>query len=233
MENYDNDSAALSVDASVPFIGPFVFSASSEKALRGSLEAYHEFLYKNLDCNPHDLVYTLRERRSLLQYRIAISAPTLATLKEQLHAVVFGENATTSTRIVRTLSNTGQKRSRLLAVFTGQGAQYATMGAWLICSSPFARQFIKRLDSLAELPEDDRPSWSLEEMLLVAPENSRIGDSALSQPLNTAIQMLLVYLLDSAGVHLDAVVGQSSGEIAAAYAAGLLSARHFWHASAL
>lgn len=49
-------------------------------------------------------------------------------------------------------------------------------------------------------------------------------EAALSQPLCTAVQVILVDLLQAAGIHFTAVVGHSSGEIAAAYAAGFISA---------
>lgn len=54
-------------------------------------------------------------------------------------------------------------------------------------------------------------------------EESQIGLSYLSQPLCTAIQIALVDLLASWGVKPTSVTGHSSGEIAAAYAAGALS----------
>ena len=52
----------------------------------------------------------------------------------------------------------------------------------------------------------------------------RIGEAALSQPLCTAIQITLVDLLQTAGITFSAIVGCFSGDIAAAYAAGFISA---------
>ncbi|KLU90395.1 hypothetical protein MAPG_10249 [Magnaporthiopsis poae ATCC 64411] len=52
-----------------------------------------------------------------------------------------------------------------------------------------------------------------------------MGEAAISQPLCTALQIVLVDMLGFAGIKLYSVVGHSSGEIGAAYAAGLLSAR--------
>lgn len=52
---------------------------------------------------------------------------------------------------------------------------------------------------------------------------ARIHEAELSQPLCTALQIALVQLLCVLGVVPTAVVGHSSGEIAAAYAAGALS----------
>ena len=54
-------------------------------------------------------------------------------------------------------------------------------------------------------------------------ESSRINTAELSQPLCTALQIALFNKLSGAGIQPAAVVGHSSGEIAAAYAAGAIS----------
>lgn len=100
------------------------------------------------------------------------------------------------------------------------------MGRGLISSSQIASDTICRLQSyLNELPLTDRPKWSLREELLAGEPASRLHEAEISQPLCTAVQIVLVKLLQAARVKLAAVVGHSSGEIAAAYAAGHLSDR--------
>lgn len=99
------------------------------------------------------------------------------------------------------------------------------MGGHLIRSSEFVCKRIEDLEkSLASLPAFDRPEWSLKDEILAGADTSRLSEAALSQPLCTAIQVVLVELLKTAGITFTAVVGHSSGEIAAAYAAGFLSA---------
>jgi acyl transferase domain-containing protein len=78
--------------------------------------------------------------------------------------------------------------------------------------------------SLYSLPAEDRPNWTLVDQLTAPTETSRVGEAAISQPLCTALQVALVDVLDAAGIKFSAVVGHSSGEIAAAYCAGYLSA---------
>lgn len=60
--------------------------------------------------------------------------------------------------------------------------------------------------------------------MLADKQTSRINQAELSQPLSTAIQVALVQLLEKYGVRPDMVVGHSSGEIAAAYSCGSISA---------
>lgn len=56
-------------------------------------------------------------------------------------------------------------------------------------------------------------------------ESSRLAEAELAQPLSTIVQIGLVNFFKRLGVRSKAVVGHSSGEIAAAYAAGALTLR--------
>ncbi|KAJ0382896.1 hypothetical protein COL922a_011597 [Colletotrichum nupharicola] len=107
----------------------------------------------------------------------------------------------------------------MIWVFTGQGAQWAQMGKELLQQNVLVQQTISRLDSvLASL--SDPPQWKLK-----APkERSRLAEAEFSQPCLVAIEVALVDLLRSWGVTPDAVVGHSSGETAAAYASGAITA---------
>lgn len=100
------------------------------------------------------------------------------------------------------------------------------MGAALIEQSVTCREVIDKLEArLAKLPVADRPSWSLKQELL-RDNNVELGSADLSQPLTTALQILQIDLLRAARVEFSAIVGHSSGEIAAAYAAGIISAEN-------
>ena len=68
-------------------------------------------------------------------------------------------------------------------------------------------------------------AWSLTEELSKPASHSRINDAEISQPACTAVQLALVMLLKSWGITPTTVAGHSSGEIAAAFTAGLVSFR--------
>lgn len=123
--------------------------------------------------------------------------------------------------------STRTETPKIIGIFTGQGAQWARMGAELIESSPFAASHIDSLDMILQTLPDitNRPSWTLKGQLLADKMTSRVAEAEISQPLCTAVQILLVDVLRAAGIHFTAVVGHSSGEIGAAYAAGLISAQ--------
>ena len=101
------------------------------------------------------------------------------------------------------------------------------MGRDLILSSSFVSQRLERLDKrLQSLPLTDRPPWTLRSELLADTTTSRMDDSAISQPLTTALEILLWDLICAAGTDTSilAIVGHSGGETAAAYASGYISA---------
>ncbi|KAI5776208.1 hypothetical protein EDC01DRAFT_763542, partial [Geopyxis carbonaria] len=107
------------------------------------------------------------------------------------------------------------KPAEVAFVFTGQGAQWTGMGA-----SPLLLPRLHQLESsLSDLGESI-PLVAL----LTDTEDDRILQPQWSQPCCTAVQIALVDLLANWGVKPTKVVGHSSGEIAAAYAAGLMSA---------
>ena len=98
------------------------------------------------------------------------------------------------------------------------------MGSVLIEQSPLFRSILEDCDRyLAEVPE--KPSWSIIEELQRPKGQSNIYKAEFSQPLCTALQLSLTALLASWDFRPTAVVGHSSGEIAAACAAGLMSLR--------
>ncbi|OKL63922.1 hypothetical protein UA08_00474 [Talaromyces atroroseus] len=207
-----------------PTFTPFVFSAATEKSLTLTLREYVSYLKSNPEVDLRDLAWTLQSRRTILSTRAAFHATTTENLISKIEKGLEEVENDTEKSIGTKSMSPGQP-PRILGIFTGQGAQWATMGSHLITSSDFVRERVKKLEkSLAELPDNDRPTWSLKEELLADAAVSRIGEAAFSQPLCTAVQVLLVDLLKSAGLKFAAVVGHSSGEIAAAYAAGFISA---------
>ena len=190
-----------------------------DRALSATLEAHAEYLQSRPDIDLRDVAYTLHSRRSILPKRAVLSAGGLESLCEKLRSEAKSE--TKRDIAARPLKT----KPRILGVFTGQGAQWARMGAEIIENSPAALGILEDLqESLMTLPPSDRPSWSIISELLEGKESSRLDQAELSQPLCTALQIMQVTVLRSAGVTFDAVVGHSSGEIGAAFAAGVISA---------
>ncbi|KAL2017252.1 hypothetical protein VTK56DRAFT_2364 [Thermocarpiscus australiensis] len=182
-----------------------VFSANTSQSLKDMVRNYQSLLGAT-SVNMADLAYTLGNRREHLPHRsFAIATkdkfdnPTSLSPGE-------GSHATPS----------------LVMVFTGQGAAWPRAGRELLLSNPTFSGTIKSLDKHLRA---SGASWSLEEELLKPASTSRVYEAEFSQPLCTALQLALVDTLASVGIKPAAVVGHSSGEIAAAYAAGALTAK--------
>lgn len=223
LEGFAGTGAAVEhSSARTPSI-PFVFSAASETALIGALESYSAYLKGNPAVDLVDLAYTLSSRRSVLSYRACFSATTHDELQVKLDEHLA--KARDHDHPMTLANRPDGSAARILGIFTGQGAQWAGMGRELVRDFKYARDVLKDLEaSLSALPDKaHRPSWSLTDELLAGPADSRVGEARFSQPLCTAIQILLVDLLRLASVEFAAVVGHSSGEIGAAYAAGFIS----------
>ncbi|KAH7309684.1 fatty acid synthase [Stachybotrys elegans] len=183
----------------------FLFSAHDKGALERNFAA-HGLAAKGY--NFLDLAYTLGNRRTVFPTRGFIVAKQASLKDGKLSDLVIGSK---------------KKVPVIGFIFTGQGAQYARMGAELMSYYPSFLRSIRMLDNtLGELPHV--PEWTLEDMLLMPSETSRVNEAEYSQPLTTAVQIALVQLLRAWGVNPAVTCGHSSGEIAAAYAAGLISA---------
>lgn len=189
-----------------PFLLPF--SAHDKPTLKRNIEAHGAVVQHY---NLLDLSSTLANSRTRFPHRgfaVTTNAEKETTFRDTLQHFIFADK---------------KKAGALAFVFTGQGAQWARMGAELMTYYPSFLQSIKRMDTVLEELED-APDWTLEDTLLEDAKTSRVNVAEFSQPLCTAIQVALVQLLRLWDITPSVTCGHSSGEIAAAYAAGLLSA---------
>lgn len=203
---------------------PFNFSASSERSLRGILTDFSEYIRSNPDISLRDLSYTLYARRTEHTVRTSISAKSAMGLYAKIDKLLRGRSSDGNVQSIGVRAKALSNPIRALGVFTGQGAQWPSMGRQLLSNSPCVREIVQDLDIvLQKLPEAERPRWSLMDELNCDAAKSRLDSALIAQPLCTVIQIILYDLLKSAGVRFQAVVGHSSGEIAAAYAAGYIT----------
>ena len=203
---------------------PLVFSAHTDKCLVAKVKSYSDYLDANPTVNVTNLAWNLNSRREVFPFKKSFSGSSIENLqsamKASLEQLKESPGSSLGTHVMR--NSFLEDSVKILGVFTGQGAQWARMGAELLQSSEVFSDSINELEkALEELP--DAPQWSLRQQLECIEENSRVSEAALSQPLCTAIQVALVDLLRTAGISFHKVVGHSSGEIAATYAAGIIS----------
>lgn len=102
-------------------------------------------------------------------------------------------------------------------VFTGQGAQWVTMGMNLMVFSAY-RETVMQFDKIYS----ELSGWSPAELVHSLHEDE-ISNTMYAQPLTCMVQMGLVELLRYFGVKPMAVIGHSAGEIPALWCCGALS----------
>ena len=182
-----------------------VWSSEDEAGTQKLSSAYQHYISQHA-LEIDDLAYALAARRSHLSWRSFVVANyDRATLGE----VVPQKPVKTSSGL------------QIAFVFTGQGAQYLGMGRELVAFPIFRRS----IESSEECLKHLGCLWSLHEFIDETDKVLPIDKPEYSQPLTTCLQLALVDLLKSFSIVPSVVLGHSSGEIAAAYAAGALS--HF------
>ncbi|MFJ2114292.1 SDR family NAD(P)-dependent oxidoreductase, partial [Streptomyces sp. NPDC087850] len=167
---------------------------------------------------PVDVGYSLAATRSSFEYRAVVVGRQRDELLAGLEALASGETATN----LATGRAPADGAGRVVFVFPGQGSQWAEMGLELAEHFPeFATVLAECAQALAEYVDWD--GHSLHEVLAQtggAPSLERVD---VVQPALWAVMVALAALWRSHGVHPDAVVGHSQGEIAAACVAGVLT----------
>eukprot|EP00760_Papus_ankaliazontas_P029872 PhM_4_TR4504/c0_g1_i1/m.7727 len=105
-------------------------------------------------------------------------------------------------------------------VFCGQGSQWHGMLSELLESSPVVRDVMLKCERAFR---KFNPDLDLMGQFARTAETCRFGETTISQPAIFSLQVCLVEVWRRLGVTPSAVVGHSLGEVAAAYAAGILT----------
>ncbi|KAI9045131.1 type I polyketide synthase [Aspergillus affinis] len=189
----------------------FVLSAHSSQSARLRAEQLREYLEQAEPSREghflNSLAYTLCTRRSLFSWRAAVVASSASQLRERLRSINYSHH---------------KEPPRIGFVFTGQGAQWATMGKDLWDNSAVFRESIAAAEKCLN---DLGVHWKLTDELWKSANETGLNSAIIAQPACTVIQLALVDLLASWNIYPNAVTGHSSGEIAAAYACKAISFR--------
>ena len=189
-------------------------SARTPNALAESAESLRAVLVER-EVDLYTLAGNLGRRRSQYAARTAFAVRDREQLAEALDA--FAEDPSP-------VSTIEEGERRVAMVFSGQGTQWEGCGRALYDADPVFRRVI---DAVEE--EWRRHSEvSLREACFKASQEE-LNEVRLAQPAIFMIQCALVELLSTWGVQPDCVVGHSSGEVAAAYACGVLSLAEATH----
>lgn len=188
----------------------FILSAKDEKVAEAMVENLKNHLLKAKPDDENEfldnLAYTLGQRRSLLPWVTTLAADSIDGI---IRTIESGK--------VKPIKS--KSPPRLGFVYTGQGAQWWAMGRELIDVYPVFKTALLECDALLKKLG---AKWNMIDELNRDAATSKVNELDYSTPVCVAVQIALTHLLESWGITPTAVTSHSSGEMAAAYAAGAL-----------
>lgn len=181
------------------------FSGKTQERLKGSMEDLYADAHVPL-LHVMDIAYTSTVHRDHFSYREAFVVQDMSGLLnivgEKLSMDKWSPPSTVQTNVV--------------FVFCGMGTAWEGMCRQLLQDVPVFRETVKEIESHLQF----HVSWSLIQRLQ---QENPCDDPILSPLAIFACQVGLDAVWKSLGVHPYSVVGQSVGEVAAAYSAGCIS----------
>ena len=203
-------------DSSYP---PLFLSAHNSAALKAMAGQYRDLLHRE-DISYKDVAWSAYTNRQQFSHGLAVHADDLHDIVECLHAYSQGEihtGATLSNKLE--LSDKAKTKAKLALVFSGNGSQWQGMGCELLVTEPLFLETVTEIDKLFKAYDE----ISLIDEFKADTDNSRLHLTEVAQPLLFALQVGIIRVLESKGLIADAVIGHSVGEVAAAWAAGVLT----------
>lgn len=188
------------------------FSGRSEGALADLAGRYAELLQSKVALI--DVLYSSTHRRAHLTHRAVVKAKSRNELIDSLQAFA---NNTESDNVVTGVSPYSGIRKPVF-VFTGMGPQWWAMGQELYRENSIYRNAVKDADQTFQ----QISGFSILAEMLRTETESQIKRTEFAQPANLMIQLGVLAVLNASGIEPGAVVGHSVGELASAYAAGVL-----------
>ncbi|MGQ5261319.1 type I polyketide synthase [Micromonospora sp. ZYX-F-536] len=191
-------------------------SAATPSALDAAVQRLAAHLDGTADAGPADLAdvaHTLLVGRRAHPHRRAVVATDIPTAVTALRAPVRGPRGPQPL--------TTSPAPTVAFLFSGQGAQYAGMGAQLYAEQP---RFAAAVDECAELL---RPHLGLDLRDLILGRDPAAGEklteTRYTQPALFTVEYALAVLWQATGVRPAAMIGHSIGEYVAATVAGVLT----------
>ncbi|MEU5404383.1 type I polyketide synthase, partial [Streptomyces sp. NPDC005963] len=195
-------------------LDPWLLSAHSDTALKDQATQLATYLNTHPHTHPNTIAHTLATGRSHQHHRAVITHTNTTTLNQALTAL------TQQTEHPNLTQATTTTPGKTVFVFPGQGSQWDGMARDLLNTSPTFTQHLTEVSNAIET----HTGWNLLTLLTQPhPNHPPLDRVDIIQPALFAVMTSLAKLWQHHGIHPDAVIGHSQGEIAAAYIAGALT----------
>ncbi|WP_051499391.1 type I polyketide synthase [Nocardia sp. BMG51109] len=208
------DIATAPQDGSRPHL-PIPLSARSAPSLRALAAKMRDHLTEQPELDIRDVATTLASHRAHLEERAVVIARDRAELLGGLTALA---DSGTASHVARA-SDVRAASGRIAFVFPGQGSQWSGMARDMYERSEVFRREFDRCDTAFHR----YLGWSVADRLTAAEDRDMFQRDEVVQPLLFCVMVSLAAVWRHNGIHPDAVIGHSQGEIAAAYVAGVLT----------
>ena len=213
LEQAPPEFAAAKPVSKRPRVMPWVLSAKSAPALAEQAARLRRFVEQHPELDPHDVAYSLVTTRAMFDHRAVAVGAERAELLSGLAAIASCAPAS------NVVDGRAAATGGTVFVFPGQGSQWTGMVVELLDSAPaFADQM-----RLCDAAFSEFVDWSLLEAVRGGVGSPNLDRVDVIQPVLFAVMVSLAAQWRALGIHPDAVLGHSQGEIAAAYVAGALS----------
>ncbi len=213
LEEYVGKPATF-VQVPPQIVPPLFLSARSPEALAALAAQHADQMRTQSDVDYYDWAYSAAHHRQWLDQRLAVWGESTAGIVERLEAFASGDQLKEVA-----VDDALPSCSDVAFVFSGNGAQWATMGRELLAESALFQETVAEIQALL----GDRVDYDLAEALVADEQTSRMAETEVAQPTLFAMQVGITRLLLAQGVKARYMTGHSVGEVAAAWAAGALS----------
>ncbi len=210
------DASEAPLPQPAPPARALVISAASRESLAQMMVRWRETLEQAEPAKVDRLVNNAAHKRNLGAHRIVV----LGDGRDGIVGALKAHEVEGSSPAIIEGQRVG-RGEKIAFVFGGNGSQWAGMGLALYETDASFRAAFDEVSALFAKESDD--DIDLCALLLAEDLDELLVESRIAQPILFAVQVATVRALGAQGLKPDAVAGHSVGEVAAAWAAGVLT----------
>ena len=212
LQSHDIPSVESQIQNELP---PLIFCAKSADGLKDLAKNYALFLKSQGSNDYYDIAYSAAYHRDWHEHRAIVFGESIDCIAKGLREFTENPESTRSSfvSIVAPVSPQGAA-----FIYSGNGSQWFEMGKHLLEDIIFLES-VREVDVLFQKYAD----FSIEAELAGKNGEGRFEYTEIAQPSLFALQVGVTSMLRHVGIKPTAVAGHSVGEIAAAWAGGILS----------